>query len=104
MSLYEDERPVHRPAAYDAPIPGRHWYSGCEPGGDFDPETLQYEGHGPLVGEDGFCRSCGAKACPDCGAEFYPDGGCQCPAPTLAEKVDKLWPDNAAYAGDEDPC
>jgi hypothetical protein len=62
-----DDRPVHRPAAPDAPIPGRHWYSGCDP-------------DRPRVRPDGVCAGCGEHACPDCGHEPYPDGVCGCPA------------------------
>lgn len=62
--LLEDEEP-HQPPAPEAPIPGRHWYSGC------DPDL-------PTVGPDGVCRGCGEKACPKCGRGFYPDFGCGC--------------------------
>jgi len=54
--------PVHRPAAYDAPIPGRHWYAGCDP-------------DGPRVGPDGVCEGCGESACPKCGLEDCPEHG-----------------------------
>lgn len=57
--------PVHRPAAPLAPIPGRHWFGGC------DPDL-------PRVRPDGVCRGCGEKACPECGYERYPDGECAC--------------------------
>ncbi len=59
------ERPVHQPAAPEAPIPGRHWYSGCDP-------------DRPTVGLDGVCEGCGQKACPECGHEVWPDGVCGC--------------------------
>lgn len=64
-----DTRPVHQPRAWDAPIPGVHYYAGCEPGGDFDPERGTYEGTGPRVNPDGVCESCGARACATCGRE-----------------------------------
>lgn len=66
MSSY-DERPVHQPPAPDAPIPGIHFYAGCEPGGDMDHETGRYEGLGPRVNPDGVCEGCGEIACPVCG-------------------------------------
>lgn len=73
-----DDWPHHAPIAPDAPIPGRNWFSGCEPGGDWDSETGRYTGTGPRVSPAGICESCGETACPVCGAGFYPDGGCQC--------------------------
>lgn len=60
-----DDRPRHRPAAPDAPIPGRQWYGGC------DPDL-------PRVDEHGHCESCGGDACPVCGYEVYPGGVCKC--------------------------
>lgn len=51
-----DDWPVHQPAAPDAPIPGKHWYSGCDP-------------DGPRVRPDGVCEGCGGHACPHCGKE-----------------------------------
>lgn len=60
-----EDWPVHRPIAPEAPIPGRHWYGGCNP-------------DRPLVRPDGLCEDCGETACAECGAGFYPDGGCQC--------------------------
>ncbi len=59
------KRPRHQPAAPEAPIPGRHWYAGCDP-------------DGPVVGTDGRCEGCGAEACPECGHEVWPDGVCAC--------------------------
>jgi hypothetical protein len=69
-----DEWPIHQPRAYDAPIPGTHWYAGCEPGGDFDPERGQYEGSGPPV-DPATCRcvGCNEVACGICGREGCPD-------------------------------
>ena len=49
-----DDRPVHRPFAPDAPIPGIHHYGGCDP-------------DHPRVGVDGVCEGCGETACPECG-------------------------------------
>jgi hypothetical protein len=63
-----DERPPHQPEAYDAPIPGRHWYAGC------DPDL-------PRVNAAGVCEGCGARACPECGRENCPDH------PTTATEV-----------------
>jgi len=54
--------PVHQPAAPDAPIPGRHWYSGCDESN-------------PRVRPDGVCEGCGQQACPECGREDCPDHG-----------------------------
>lgn len=51
--------PVHQPEAHDAPIPGRHWYAGC------DPDL-------PRVRPDGICEGCGGRACPQCGRENCP--------------------------------
>ncbi len=62
--------PVHRPVAWDAPIPGKHWYAGCEPSGDWDSEYGRYTGTGPRVDPaTGICEGCGEKACPECGME-----------------------------------
>lgn len=61
----EDERPVHRPPAPEAPIPGRNYYAGC------DPDL-------PRVDTDGVCEGCGERACPVCGHGFWPDGRCAC--------------------------
>lgn len=63
------DRPVHQPECFDAPIPGRVWFSGCEPGGDWDSELGRYTGTGPRVNADGVCDGCGEKACPECGRE-----------------------------------
>lgn len=65
------EWPTHQPIAPDAPIPGRHWYSGCDP-------------DGARVNPEGVCEGCGEKACPVCGHGFYPDGGCGCTPVTRA--------------------
>ena len=60
----------HQPIAPEAPIPGRHWYSGCDP-------------DGPLVRPDGICEGCGERACPRCGHGYYGPGdtGCWCDSP-----------------------
>lgn len=52
------EWPVHQPGpAFEAPIPGLHWYGGCEPGQPrVNPET-------------GLCEACGEAACPRCGRQ-----------------------------------
>lgn len=55
-----EDWPVHQPAAPDAPIPGRHWYAGCDP-------------DQPRVAPDGICEGCGESACPECGREKCPD-------------------------------
>lgn len=69
-----DDWPVHRPEATGAPIPGRHWFAGCEPGGDQDGETGRYHGAGPRVNPaTGVCEGCGESACPECGRENCPD-------------------------------
>jgi hypothetical protein len=62
-----DGWPIHQPIAPSAPIPGRHWYGGC------NPDT-------PRVRPDGVCEDCGDHACPVCGCGFYGPGdtGCQC--------------------------
>lgn len=60
--LTRDEWPVHQPGpAYEAPIPGLHWYGSCEPGYPrVNPETGRCEG----CGEEA-CVLCGRQACPD---------------------------------------
>jgi hypothetical protein len=64
--------PVHQPEAPDAPIPGRHWYSACEPQ-DYDSE-IGYYGHAGVVDPStGLCTSCGRSACRECGRENCPD-------------------------------
>lgn len=69
-----DEWPVHEPECFDAPIPGRQWYGGCEPGGDWDSELGRYTGTGPRVNPaTGICEGCGAVACRECGRENCPD-------------------------------
>lgn len=58
MNEDHDYWPVHQPFAYEAPIPGLNWYSGCDPDRPrVNPET-------------GICESCGATACPTCGSEI----------------------------------
>lgn len=52
----EADMPVHQPLAWEAPIPGTHWYSGCDE-------------DRPRVGPDGVCLGCGEVACPVCGRE-----------------------------------
>jgi len=54
--------PVHQPECYDAPIPGRQWYSGCTP----DRPRVN-----PATGR---CLECGEEACPVCGRQNCP--GC----------------------------
>lgn len=58
-----DDWPVHRPGpAYEAPVPGIHWWGGCNP--DYpkvNPET-------------GCCEDCGEPACTVCGRSNCPDG------------------------------
>jgi hypothetical protein len=72
-----DERedwPVHQPEATDAPIPGRHWYSCCEPL-DYDSERGYY-GVAPgarVNPATGLCENCGRPACRECGRENCPD-------------------------------
>ena len=61
--------PPHQPECFDAPIPGRQWYSACEPGGDWDSESGRYTGEGPRVRPDGTCEGCGGRACAECGRE-----------------------------------
>jgi hypothetical protein len=56
-----DEWPVHQPEAFDAPIPGRQWYGGC------DPDRPRVN---PQIA---VCESCGATACIICGRENCPD-------------------------------
>jgi hypothetical protein len=59
--LDHDEWPVHRPAAPEAPIPGTHWYSGCDPDRPrVNPLTSRCEGCNALA-----CRVCGREQCPD---------------------------------------
>lgn len=60
-----EDWPVHRPAAPEAPIPGRHWYAACNP-------------DRPRVRPDGVCAECGGRACPVCGCEPHADGRCEC--------------------------
>lgn len=56
-----EDWPVHQPDAPEAPIPGRHWYSGCNPDRPrVNPAT-------------GCCEDCGDKACVECGREDCPD-------------------------------
>lgn len=61
MMVDRDDWPFHQPAAPDAPIPGRHWYAGCDPDGPrVNPTT-------------GVCEGCGATACRVCGRDDCPD-------------------------------
>lgn len=67
-----DEWPIHQPGpAWEAPIPGIHWYGGCEPGNPrVNPAT-------------GVCEGCGENACPACGREGCESGAeeaFRCPA------------------------
>lgn len=57
-----DEWPVHQPGpAYEAPIPGVHWYGGCDP-------------DRPRVNPElAVCESCGESACGICGRSNCPD-------------------------------
>lgn len=74
VDVIRDAWPVHQPEAHDAPIPGRHWYAGCEPSGDMDHETGQHAGTGPRVNPStGKCEGCGEAACRICGRESCPD-------------------------------
>jgi len=69
-----DNWPVHQPECLNAPIPGRHWFAGCEPGGDWDPEYQRYGGSGPRVNPTtGICEGCSQRACRVCGREACPD-------------------------------
>ncbi len=52
--------PRHQPECFDAPIPGRQWYGGCEPGARVNPAT-------------GLCGCCGGSGCTVCGRENCPD-------------------------------
>lgn len=73
MAAREDW-PVHQPECLDAPIPGRAWFAGCEPGGDWDSELARYTGAGPRVDPGtGICAGCGERACTECGRENCPD-------------------------------
>ena len=51
MSTWREDWPTHQPEAPEAPIPGRHWYGGCDP-------------DRPKVDPDGICLGCGDRACP----------------------------------------
>ena len=51
--------PAHRPEALDAPIPGRNWFSGCDPD---QPRVFR-----------GRCLGCGEVACDECGRSDCPD-------------------------------
>lgn len=71
-----EDWPIHEPRAWDAPIPGVHYYAGCEPGGDWDDELGGYHGTGPRVNPGtGVCEGCGESACRVCGREACPDHG-----------------------------
>lgn len=65
-ALRADDRPIHRPAAPDAPIPGHHHYGGCDP-------------DHPRVNPNGTCEGCGGYGCPQCGKEGC-TGGTDCEA------------------------
>lgn len=57
-----DDWPVHQPGpAYEAPIPGTHWYGGCDP---------DYPRVDPLTGR---CEGCDEQACVECGRSNCPD-------------------------------
>lgn len=75
--LEDDPRedwPVHQPECLDAPIPGRVWFGGCEPGGDWDSEYARYTGSGPRIDPaTGVCEGCGERGCRVCGRERCPD-------------------------------
>ena len=61
LDYLRDGWPVHQPDAPEAPIPGRHWYSGCNPDRPrVNPST-------------GICEDCGGRACRVCGREACPD-------------------------------
>lgn len=94
MSVDRGDWPIHRPEA-DAPIPGRHWFAGCEPGGDFDPEVGNYVGAGPRVDPaTGICEGCGERACPMCGRENCPD----CPRASVDRALRAMSPEAASLA------
>lgn len=68
MTADRDDWPVHQPGpAYEAPIPGVHWYAGC------DPDQPRVD---PLTG---ICEGCGERACGECGRSNCPDHECLCP-------------------------
>lgn len=53
--------PVHQPLADNTPIPGVHWFAGCDPDSPrVDPLTGVCTGCGELA-----CRECGRSSCPD---------------------------------------
>jgi hypothetical protein len=80
-----EDWPVHQPAAPEAPIPGRHWYSGCNP-------------DRPRVRPDGICEDCGERACPECGRE-------ECGECDAFLFPDKPWKHSFACAiHDDEPC
>lgn len=91
MASFDTDRPRHQPIAPEAPIPGRHWYSGCDPDGGY-------------VDEKGICNDCGGHACPECGAGFYADGGCKCPKTEVRFKlIDGTWFKTTWLPGADDP-
>lgn len=69
FATFVDE-PNHRPYAPEAPIPGVHHYSGCDP-----------DGH--TVSPEGICRGCGEAACAECGK----GAPCDCAAEALAQEL-----------------
>lgn len=76
LAAGREDWPVHQPECFDAPILGRQWYAGCEPGGDLDHETGLYHGSGPRVNPaTGVCEGCGEQACRECGLQNCPDHG-----------------------------
>jgi hypothetical protein len=60
-SADREEWPTHQPEAYDAPVPGRQWYSACD------------DSYPRVNPETGRCEGCGATACVRCGREACPD-------------------------------
>lgn len=88
-SRNSDDWPVHQPEATDAPIPGRQWYSGCEPGGDLDIESGHYEGTGPRLNPaTGRCTGCGEPGCRVCGRQDCPDHSAADQAHAAAESLE----------------
>ena len=49
--------PHHQPRAWEAPIPGRHWYQFCE------------DAPHPINPDTGRCINCGGEGCVVCGRE-----------------------------------
>ncbi len=69
-----EDWPVHQPECFTAPIPGRQWYSACEPA-DYDSERGYYGAAGYIDPATGKCSSCGESACEECGRDNCPDHG-----------------------------